>query len=390
VIDLKRIENRLVELLSIASPCGLTDDVIHYLGGQLEEIGIPFDVTRRGTIRAAISGNTSDSPGGAARAICNHVDSIGAMVRFVKPDGRLLVAPIGYWSSRFAEGARVSLFTVENVYRGTLLPMANWGVSRDHGVDQVPIDWDHIELRLDEPVFSAKDVGDLGVEVGDFVALDSRPEVFENGYIVGRNLDNKAGAAAVLEAIQHVVTEGLDRPRDVYLLFTVTETIGAGSGSAILPDISELVTVDFASIPPEEKSPFKRVTIATGDAAGPYDYHLTAHLGRLAESARIPFQRKVLEASHNDAASALAAGHDVRTAVITYAGDASHSVERTHVESLANVARLLVEYVTSPPAFKRDPSLTTVADFPQQIDVDKIPEPQEPPHAADVIRKHRR
>jgi putative aminopeptidase FrvX len=201
--------------------------------------------------------------------------------------------------------------------------------------DQVPIDWDHIELRLDEPVFSAADVGDLGVEVGDFVALDSRPEVFSNGYIVGRNLDNKAGAAAVLEAIQHVVTERMDRPRDVYLLFTVTETIGAGSGSAILPDISELVTVDFTSIPSEEKSPFKRVTIATGDAAGPYDYHLTAHLGRLAESARIPFQKKVLEASHNDAASALAAGHDVRTAVITYAGDASHSVERTHVESLA-------------------------------------------------------
>jgi putative aminopeptidase FrvX len=268
--------------------------------------------------------------------------------------------------------------------------MLNWGVSRDHGVDQVPIDWDHIELRLDEPVFSAADVGDLGVEVGDFVALDSRPEVFSNGYIVGRNLDNKAGAAAVLEAIQHVVTERMDRPRDVYLLFTVTETIGAGSGSAILPDISELVTVDFASIPSEEKSPFKRVTIATGDAAGPYDYHLTAHLGRLAESARIPFQKKVLEASHNDAASALAAGHDVRTAVITYAGDASHSVERTHVESLANVARLLVEYVTSPPAFKRDPSLTTVEDFPQQIDADAIPEPQEAPHAADVLRKHRR
>jgi putative aminopeptidase FrvX len=312
------------------------------------------------------------------------------MVRFIKPDGRLLVVPIGFWSSRFAEGVRVSLFTADRSFRGTLMPTVQWGVSRDHGVEQVPMGWDHIELRIDEPVFSAEDVRNLGVEVGDFVALDSRPEVMANGYIVGRNLDNKAGAAAVLEAVQHVVSEGLERPRDLYLLFTVTETIATGSGSAILPEISELVTVDFASIPPEEKSPFKRVTIATGDAAGPYDYHLTAHLVRLAAGAGIPYQRKVLEASHNDAASALAAGHDVRTAVITYAGDASHSVERTHVESLSNVARLLVEYVTSPPAFKRDPSLTTVEDFTQQIDADRIPETQEAPHPADVLRKHRR
>jgi hypothetical protein len=32
----------------------------------------------------------------------------------------------------------------------------------------------------------------------------------------------------------------------------------------------------------------------------------------------------------------------------------------------------------------------TVEDFPQQIDADAFPEPQEAPHAADVLRKRRR
>jgi putative aminopeptidase FrvX len=179
-------------------------------------------------------------------------------------------------------------------------------------------------------------------------------------------------------------------PRGTYFLFTVTETIGTGVGGAILPEVSELLTVDFASIPSAEKSPFKRVTIASGDAAGPYDYHLTAHLQRLAAEGGIPVQRKVLEASHNDAAAALAAGHDVRTAVITYAGDASHSVERTHLDSLKNVTRLLIAYMASEPTFVSDPSLTTRAEFSHQINSDALPDQStEVPDVADVLRRNR-
>src|SRR5699024_1948296 len=129
------------------------------------------------TIRARLPG----SERGPARAIVNHVDTLGAMVRYIRDDGRLMVAPIGFWNSRFAESSRVTLFAESRYFRGTLLPRVTWGVSRDHGVEAVPMDWDHIELRLDEPVLNARDVRDLGIEVGDFIALDSNPEVLDNG-----------------------------------------------------------------------------------------------------------------------------------------------------------------------------------------------------------------
>ncbi|MEZ5582243.1 MAG: hypothetical protein R3F37_05175 [Candidatus Competibacteraceae bacterium] len=138
-------------------------------------------------VRSALLPGTNPGP---ARAIVNHVDSIGAMVRFIRDDGRIMVAPIGFWSSRFAEGARVTVFSEHGSYRGNLLPMVQWGVSRDRGVETVPMDWDHIELRLDEAVFDADDVRALGIEVGNFIALDSTPEVLPNGYIVGRSIDN--------------------------------------------------------------------------------------------------------------------------------------------------------------------------------------------------------
>jgi len=381
VIDAKRMTDSLLELLSIPSPCGFTDEVVHYLSGQLSRIGVEFQLTRRGTIRARLPG----ADPGPARALVTHVDTVGAMVRLVRDDGRMMVAPIGHWSSRFAEGARVTIFSETRAHRGCLLPCVEWGVSRDHGVEAVPLDWDHVELRLEDAVFSAEDVAKLGIEVGDFIALDSNPEVLDNGYVVARNLDNKAGTAAVLELIRHL-SETKEKPsHDTYVIFTITETIGAGMGGAVLPEVSELVTVDFASVRSEEKSPFKRVTLASGDASGPYDFHLTAHLRKIAERAGIPMLQKHLKAFHSDAAAALVAGHDVRTAVLAYAGDASHSVERTHIDSLMNIARLLEVYVTSEPTFSEDAPVIPVEHLSHQFRSDQLPQVSEAPNTASVI-----
>lgn len=387
--DREYLQTTLLELLSIPSPSGFTDEVVRYICKQLESMGVSYDMTRRGTLRARLPGS-GVAEGEPARAIVNHVDTIGAMVRRIKSDGRLLVAPIGYWSSRFAEGTRVTLFAENAAYTGTLLPTVTWGVHRDAGVADIPADWDHIELRLDQPVLSEAQTRALGIEVGDFIAVNSRPEILDSGYIVARGLDNKAGVAAVLATIRAVVEQQPVLPSDIYILFTVTETVGSGAGSAMLPEVSELVTVDFASVPASEALTYDSLTIAYGDASGPYDYHLTAHLQHLANANNIPCQRRVLAASHNDAAAALAAGHDVRTAVVAYAGDATHSVERTHFSSLQNMVQLLVGYLCSKPTFAHDTSTTTFSDFSHQIDADRLPSPaRHEPDAIEIIRRNR-
>ncbi len=384
MIDSQRLTNTLLDLLAIPSPSGFTDEAVHYVGHALDDMGVEYRLTRRGTIQARIPGRDS----GPARALVTHLDTIGAMVRYIRDDGRVLVAPIGHWSSRLAEGGRVTVFSESGAYRGCLLPTLEWGVSRDQGVDKVPMNWDNIELRLEEAVFNARDVQELGIEIGNFIALDSYPEVLENGYIIGRNLDNKAGTAAVLETLRHLTEDKVAPTHDTYVLFTTSETTGGGMGGAVFPEVSELVTVDFESVKPTEKSPFKRVTLASGDASGPYDYHLVSHLHELAEAKQIPLQQKYLEAFHSDTAAALIAGHDVRTAVLAYAGDASHSVERTHIESLTNLVRILEAYATSEPTFARDREITTVDKFSRQIDSDALPRiVPDVPDTATVIRR---
>ena len=370
-IDQDYLRQTLLRLLAIPSPCGFTDEIVHFVGQSLGELEIPYELTRRGTIRASLPGR-EQSPN---RAIVSHLDTIGMMVRRIREDGRILLVPIGNWSSRFAEGVRVTLFSERGSHRGTVVPDVRWGCSGDKGADQPESSWDHIYLRLEAPVYSEADVRDLGVEVGDFVAMDPQPEFLQNGFLVSRHLDNKAGTATVLAALKYIKEHRLELALECHPMFTVTETIGTGTAGAMFPDVSELVTVDFASLQHFTPEAVTGVTLALQDASGPFDYHLSHHLLRIAEENRLPVRTAVLDAHHNDSSSAIVAGHDVRTAVMTYGGHASHSVERVHLESLANVARLLIHYLQSEAVFRRDQSIMAPLDgFSHQIPADQYPQ----------------
>ena len=214
-IDNDYIQKTLLELLAIPSPVGLTDEVVHYTGNKLKELGIPFELTRRGAIRATLKGET-DRP---ACAVVAHLDTLGANVRALKANGRLSLLPIGTWSSRFAEGARVTLFTDHGALRGTILPLMASGHAFNEGVDTQPVSWDHIELRIDAFSESVEDLTQLGVNVGDFVAVDPQPEITPSGYISSRHLDDKAGVAALLAACKALKESGISLPVHFHPMF---------------------------------------------------------------------------------------------------------------------------------------------------------------------------
>lgn len=54
--DLDYLQKVLLEMLAIPSPTGFTDTIVRYVAERLEELGIPFEMTRRGTIRATLKG----------------------------------------------------------------------------------------------------------------------------------------------------------------------------------------------------------------------------------------------------------------------------------------------------------------------------------------------
>ncbi|ANF26812.1 MULTISPECIES: osmoprotectant NAGGN system M42 family peptidase [Pseudomonadaceae] len=348
--DLNYLQRVLLEMLAIPSPTGFTDTIVRYVAERLKELGIPFELTRRGTIRATLKGRRY-SPD---RAIAAHLDTIGASVREIQDNGRLGLSPVGCWSSRFAEGSRVSVFTDTGVVRGSVLPLLASGHAFNTAVDEMPISWNHVELRLDGYTAGRADTLALGINVGDFVAFDPMPEFTDSGYISSRHLDDKAGVAALLASLKAVVESGREPPIDCHPLFTITEETGSGAAGALPWDVSEFVGIDIAPTAKGQESSEHAVTVAMQDSGGPYDFHLSRHLLKLAEANEVPVRRDLFRYYHSDAQSAIAAGHDIRTALLAFGCDATHGYERTHIDSLAAMSRLISAYLLSPPVFTSD------------------------------------
>lgn len=196
-IDTIYLQETLKNLLAVPSPTGYTDVIVRETCQELSKLGVPFELTRRGAIRAVIRGK---NPRGA-RGIIAHLDTLGAQVKFIKGNGRLELVPIGTWSARFAEGARCTIFSEAGSYRGTILPLKSSGHTYNDEVDTAPIGWRHVEVRVDARARRQRETERLGIEIGDFVAIDPRTEFLDNGFIVSRHLDDKAGAAVMLATI---------------------------------------------------------------------------------------------------------------------------------------------------------------------------------------------
>lgn len=375
MIDKSFLLRTLERLLATPSPSGMTDAVVRLTCEILDEIGVEVTLTRRGAIRAVL-------PGAAAtpkRAIAAHLDTLGAMVKALKPNGRLEIVPIGFWSSRFAEGARVTVYGDTGTWRGTVLPIKASGHTYNKEIDTLPVDWTQVELRLDEDATSVADLMRLGVRVGDTIAIDPCTEFGPNGYVNSRYLDDKAGVASLLAAAEAVVRTKAPLPLDVLLLFTISEEVGVGASHILHGnDVAEMISVDNATNAPGQNSSERGVTIAMMDSAGPFDWHLTRHLLALCRAHGIAHSRDVYRHYRSDAASALEAGNDIRTALVCFACDASHGWERTHEDSLVALARLLAAQMTSAPLFQRDAApLGPLADFPP-AEVQTTPDLTEP------------
>lgn len=350
-IDYDYLKDILDRLLRTPSPSGMTDEVVRLVCAELDQLKIPYELTRRGAIRATISGE-SYSP---RRAIAAHLDTLGAMVKGLKRNGRLRVVPIGHWNARFAEGARVKIHCDSGtVLRGTILPLKASGHTYNKEIDSQPSAWDNLEIRIDEPSVGVDQLWEAGVRVGDFVSVDSQPDFNENGFINGRHLDDKAGVASILAAAKAILDADRKPTLDCHLLFTISEEVGVGASHILHGEVAEMVSVDNGTIAPDQNTCEFGATIAMQDSSGPFDRHLTKHLINLCIRDEIEFSRDVFLYYRSDAAAALEAGNDIRTALVCFALDASHGWERSHMRSLTSVAQLLAQYMLSSRIFATD------------------------------------
>jgi len=348
-VDRSWIIDTLLALLQTPSPSGRTDAVMQLIGGILDDLGVPFTLTRRGALTAELPGESATTD----RAIVVHADTIGCMVRELKDNGRLELVPVGTFSARFAAGARVRIFTDDSdeFFTGTVMPLKASGHAFGDEIDTQPTDWEHVEVRVDRNVSTRKDLVNLGMNVGDFVAFITSPELTAARGSTRSHLDGKAGVAVALALAKNVMENRVVLPHRTVLMVTITEEVGHGASSGLPPDVAELISVDNAVCAPGQRSLEHGVTIPMADMHGPFDYHLTRKLLRLAKDRGIAHTRDIFRFYRSDAAAAIEAGANTRAALVAFGLDGSHGWERSHLDSLEACYLLLEGWLSTPLTF---------------------------------------
>ena len=342
VMDLDYLTTTLVDLLHIPSPTGFTHRAVAYVEAALGKLGLPFEHTRKGALIAHIASPTARPP----RAITGHVDTLGAMVKAIKPNGRLRLTRIGgfAWNTVEGEGCRVFTRSGREITGSILVTKASSHVYGQE-VGALRREPATMEVRLDERVTSAADVRALGVEVGDFVAFDPRVVITPSGFIRSRHLDDKGGVAAMLTAAKALVDAGQQPPWPILLHFSNYEEVGHGAASDLPADLAELVAVDMATVGDGQASDEFHVTICAKDSGGPYHHGLTSRLRELADAHQIPYKVDVYPYYSSDSEAYWRAGGAAAIALIGPGLDASHNYERTHMEALSATAQLILAYM---------------------------------------------
>lgn len=331
------------QLVEIPSPSGNTGKVIQFVEKYFQDLGVKTKRNRKGGLIATLPGENDQEH----RMLTAHVDTLGAMVKEIKPNGRLKLDLIGGFRYNSIEGEYCQIETATGeIYTGTILMrQTSVHVYRDAGTAER--NQDNMEVRIDARVSSAEETRALGIEVGDFVSFDPRVEETANGFIKSRHLDDKASVAILMEVVRQVVEENLKLPYTTHFLISNNEEIGYGGNSNITPETVEYLAVDMGAMGDGQSTDEYTVSICVKDASGPYHYGLRKHLVSLAEENQIKYKVDIYPYYGSDASAAIRSGHDIIHGLIGPGIDSSHAFERTHVDSLKQTEKLIKKYLMS-------------------------------------------
>lgn len=331
------IKEQLYTLTSIPSPSSFTEKVTDYLLSELSSLGYSPERSNKGNVFVTLGGS------GSPLVLAAHVDTLGAMVRSIKENGRLRPTTIGghQWST--ADGENCTIHTRDGrVYTGVVLNKEPSSHVADQKTELIE---ENMEILLDENIASDHDTLALGIQTGDIIAMDPRTVVTESGYIKSRFLDDKLSAAILLGLARAVREDAWKLNRKVSLLFTVYEEVGHG-GSVVPDDTEEMISVDMGCVGSDLGCTERMVSICAKDSGGPYNYDLITALSNLAKEKKLDYAIDVYPHYGSDVETTLRAGYDIRHGLIGPGVYASHNYERSHMDGVRNTFELLKAYVT--------------------------------------------
>lgn len=336
------IVKNAVELLSVDSPTGYTDNAAGLLMEKLSKLGYKPEKTVKGGVLVKLSDGKNPASGGIM--FNAHIDTLGAMVSKIKDNGRLSLTPLGGMNANNSEAENVRIVTrFSGEFEGTC-QIEDASVHVNPKYDETKREWANMEIVIDEDVKSKDDVLKLGISVGDIVCFDPRTRVTSSGYIKSRFLDDKLSAAILTGFAKYLRDEQRDTEADIWVHFTVFEEVGHGASATVPAGVTHIILVDMGCIGEGLSCTERQVSICAKDSGGPYAYDVVKSLIEAALRAGADYAVDVYPRYGSDVEAALGAGYDIKHGLIGPGVYASHGYERSHKAGVENTLRLLLSY----------------------------------------------
>ena len=329
----------LEDIMAIDSPSGYTKNVITYCEKEAHQLGFQTKRTNKGNLEIFVDGKDDYTVG-----VCAHVDTLGLMVRSIRNDGTLAFTNVGGPLVPTLDGEYCKIITREQqIYTGTILSNSP-AVHVFKDAKSLERSCDTMHIRIDEIVKSKEDVEKLGIQNGDYIAIDTKTTITDSGFIKSRFLDDKMSVAILFGMLKTLSQEKIKPLHNLVLMISTFEEVG--HGSSYVPEyISELIAVDMGCIGLDLACSEYDVSICAKDGSGPYDYDMTTRLIELAKKHQLQYAVDIYPFYSSDVSAALRGGNNIKGALIGPGVGASHGMERTHIQAVENTLKLILAYI---------------------------------------------
>ena len=273
-----------------------------------------------------------------------HIDEIGFIVTYIDDKGFLRVGNCGGTDRRLYAAQTVTIHTDEGDIKGvicTLPPHVASDSSKTMKVEEIAID----------AGFPSREEAGKHISQGDRVTIDNTLAKLCGTRVTSKALDDRAGVAAVLYALE--LTKGKPLAYNVEILFAAQEEVGS-RGAVIAAynssaDIALATDVSFGYTPDDKKTGCGEMGKGAMIGISPVlDREVTNELKKLAKDKDIPHQFEVMgRDTGTDADDISVTRGGIRTGLISIPLKYMHTpVEIVDTDDVKAVGRLMAAFIT--------------------------------------------
>lgn len=332
-MDIKQL---IFDLCSVSGVSGSEENALETAGKYLENTA-DVSTDSNGNLYAVLGNKNADK----TILLDAHIDRIGLIVTDINDNGFVKVDKCGGIDPIVLQDA---VLVSENGYKGTVccLPPHLTNGSEDK---VTPISKTWVDFGM--PYNSVKE----NIKIGEKLTFCYEPKTLLGDKITSPALDNRSGAAALINAA--FMLKDRDCPyKVIILLSSQEETFGTGAKTgAYKTEADEAICVDvsFAN-QPDISGQYSSIELKKGALIGispTLDKAMTNRLISIAKDKAIPYQLEPLSGSTGTNADHISVSKSgVKTALISIPQRYMHTqAEVVSISDVQSVSDLIVEYI---------------------------------------------